>query len=332
MKQERIILDVDTGSDDAVAIVCAMLGKEYDLLGITTVGGNCELKNTTDNTLRVVDACGGGVSVHMGSELPLASTLVPWGIQGMTLPHYEKNNVFGSFHPDQLPLPDPVSNVQEPRAAVWLIKTLLAQPDHSVTLIPVGPETNIALAIRADDRILKKIKRVVLMGGSHDTYYPTQAAEFNIWADPEAAEILLTSGLDITMVSLDATSDVLLTEEQSQMIRAIGTVPAVFVADMIDQRLKASGNNAGAALHDPLALCAAAHPEVLTDVWDTSCHIDLGRGYAYGETVLGRNYMQIKGEDGMLHDLPKNVHYARKADRDYFFHWLYDILSSAANH
>ena len=328
MEREKIILDVDTGSDDAVAIVCAMLGEEYDLLGITTVGGNVDLEHTTDNTLRVVDACGGGVPVHMGSELPLASTLVPWGIQGMTLPHNEKNSAFSSFHPDQLPLPAAVSEPQEPRAAVWLIETLLAQPDHSVTLIPVGPETNIALAIRADDRILKKIKRVVLMGGSHDVYYPTQAAEFNIWADPEAAEILLTSGLDITMVSLDATANVLLSNEQSQMIRAIGTVPAVFVADMIDQRLRASGNNAGAALHDPLALCAAAHPEVLTDVWDTSCHIDLGRGYAYGETVLGRNYMQVKGEDGRLQNLPKNVHYARKADRDFFFRWLYGILSS----
>ena len=287
MEREKIILDVDTGSDDAVAIVCAMLGEEYDLLGITTVGGNVDLEHTTDNTLRVVDACGGGVPVHMGSELPLASTLVPWGIQGMTLPHNEKNNAFSSFHPEKLPLPEAVSKPQEPRAAVWLIETLLTQPDHSVTLIPVGPETNIALAIRTDDRILKKIKRVVLMGGSHDVYYPTQAAEFNIWSDPEAAEILLTSGLDITMVSLDATSNVLLTEEQSQMIRAIGTVPAIFTADMIDQRLRASGRNAGAALHDPLALCAAAHPEVLTDVWDTSCHIDLGRGYAYGETVLG---------------------------------------------
>ena len=71
---------------------------------------------------------------------------------------------------------------------------------------------------------------------------------------------------------------------------------------------------------------------MLTDVWDTNCHIDLGRGYAYGETVLGRNYMQVKGEDGMLHDLPNNVHYARKADREFFFRWLYDILASAANH
>ena len=328
MERETVILDVDTGSDDAVAIVCAMLGEEYDLLGITTVGGNVDLEHTTDNTLRVVDACGGGVPVHMGSELPLASTLVSWGIQGMTLPHNEKNNTFSSFHPDQLPLPAAVSKPQEPRAAVWLIETLLAQPDHSVTLIPVGPETNIALAIRADDRILKKIKRVVLMGGSHDVYYPTQAAEFNIWADPEAAEILLSSGLDITMVSLDATANVLLSAEQSEMIRAIGTVPAVFVADMIDQRLKASGNNAGAALHDPLALCAAVHPEVLTDVWDTSCHIDLGRGYAYGETVLGRNYMQVKDEDGILHGVAQNVHYTRKADRDFFFRWLYGILSS----
>ena len=338
MLKEKIILDVDTGSDDAVAIICALLCEEIDLLGITTVGGNVELKNTTENTLRVLELCEKTefVEVHMGSELPLASTLVPWGIQGMTLPHFEiAADSSIKVHPDLLPLPKSKGKIMEPRAAIWLIQKLLSMPDHSVTLVPVGPLTNIALAIRTDERILSKISKVVMMGGTHNTYAPTQGAEFNVWVDPEAAEILLTSGLDITMVSLDATSDAFLSHEQAERIRSIGSRPAVFVADMIDQRLLASrttlgktgGKIVGAALHDPLAVCAAVHPEVLTDIWHTSCHIDLGRGFAYGETVLGRNYMEIRDENGNLIDLPPNCKFARKADSGLFFDWLYGILN-----
>ena len=336
MEKEKIILDVDTGSDDAVALVCAMLSDEFDLLGITTVGGNSELKNTTDNTLRVVECCGkeDEIPVYMGTELPIASTLVPWGIQGMTLPHYEGGgDEFASIHPDHLPLPEPKLKPQNERAAIWLVEKLLSMPDRSVTLVPVGPQTNIALAIRADDRILKKIKRVVMMGGSHNVYYPTQGAEFNVWFDPEAVEIVLSSGLDVTMVSLDATSNAVLNRKQAAAIRAIGTKPAILVAQMIEQRLGAVDNSVeydskdvGAALHDPLALCAVTHPEVLTDVWDTSCHIDLGRGFAYGETVLGRNYQLIEGPDGTPQNLPVNCHYARAADSEFFYHWVYDIL------
>ena len=337
MEKEKIILDVDTGTDDAVAIVCALLSEEYEVLGITTVGGNVEVKNTTDNTLRVVECCGKDVKVYRGAELPLVSSLVPWGIQGLTLPRSEKTfDQEVRVHPQHLPLPEASIREEEQRAVPWLIETLLKEPDHSVTLVPVGPETNIALAIRSDERILPKIKRVVMMGGSHDHYAPTQGAEFNVWCDPEAVEIVLSSGLDVLMVSLDATNDAILNYEQAEKIRALGTKPAGFVADMIFQRLDASakvlqgseGQGVGAALHDPLALCALTHPEVLTDVWETSCHVDLGRGYAYGETVLGRNYWGREDENGVVVNMPKNCRYARRADSAFFFDWLYGILKA----
>ena len=337
MEKEKIILDVDTGSDDAAAIVCALLSDEVEVLGITTVTGNVEIKNSTDNTLRAVECCGkeNAVPVFRGAALPLASTLVPWGIQGKTLPRTEKEGDQRlKVHPDHLPLPETSLREEDKRAVTWLVETLLSMPDRSVTLVPVGPQTNIALAIRSDERILKKIKRVVMMGGSHDKYAPTQGAEFNVWVDPEAAEIVLSSGLDVTMVSLDATSTVSLGHEEAKAIRDIGTKPAILVADMIEQRLNASettmkrskGAVVGIALHDPLAVCAVTHPEVLTDVWDTSCHVDLGRGFAYGETVLGRNYETVTDENGEIISLPDNVHYARKADKDLFYKWIYGIL------
>lgn len=335
MEKEKIILDVDTGSDDAVAIICALLSDEFDVLGICTVSGNVNIDNATDNTLRVVDYLNSSVKVYKGASLPLASTLIPWGIQGLTLPHNEISlDDSKRIHPDHLPLPKPNITYEDKSAVIWLIETLLKQEDHSVTLVPVGPLTNIALAIRSDERILKKIKRIVLMGGSHDVYAPTQGAEFNIWVDPEAAEIVINSGLDVTMVSLDATSCICLDYNEAKRIRDINTRAAIFVADMIEQRLNAAkktmnkqaGQVVGIALHDPLAVCAIKHPEVLTDIWDTSCHIDLGRSYAYGETVLGRNYQSEINEKGEYVNLPNNIHYARKANKEIFFNWLYNLL------
>ncbi len=333
MEQEKkkLILDVDTGSDDAVAIVCALLSRECDVLGICTVGGNVELKNTTDNTLRTVECCGrGDVGVYMGSELPLVSTLVPWGLQALELPRREGTaDQDAAVHTDHLPLPPTALKPRPESAAVWLINTLLAQPDQSVTLVPVGPITNLALALRADARIAPKIREIVLMGGSHDIYAPTQAAEFNVWCDPEALEIVLQSGIKTTMVSLDATSHALLNREQAAQIRAVGTRPALLVAELIEHRLHASelmgsqkGASVGAALHDPLAVCAALHPEVLTDVEFTSCHVDLGRGYAYGETILSRNY-----KNGVV--MPPNCRYAKSADSEFFFGWLLSVLKGA---
>ncbi len=329
--KRKIILDVDTGSDDAIAIVCALLSKECDVLGICTVGGNVELKNTTDNTLRVVECCGRpDVGVYAGSALPLASTLIPWGLQAAELPRVEgKKNQDTAVHTDHLPLPATTLKARPECAAVWLISTLLAAEDNSVVLVPVGPITNLALALRADERIIPKISEIVLMGGTHDVYAPTQAAEFNVWCDPEALEIVLQSGIKTTMVSLDATSHALLNREQAAAVRAVGTPPALLVAELIEHRLHASealgavkGASVGAAIHDALAVCAVLHPEVLTDVDFTSCHVDLGRGYAYGETVLSRNY-----KNGVT--MPANCYYGRAADSDFFFNWMLSVLKDA---
>lgn len=333
MKKTKVILDVDTGSDDAIALCGAMLSDQLEVLGICTVGGNVELKNTTDNTLRVVECCDRpDVKVYQGAALPLSSTLEPWSLQAQVLPNLEEGRDRDQelvIHTDHLPLPPTSLTIQNQSACVWLIETLLAAEDGEITLVPVGPFTNIALAMRADPRIVPKIKEIVLMGGANRIYSPIQASEFNVWADPEALEIILQSGVKVTMVSLDATSYACLNWEQAQQIRAIGSKPAVLCADLIEHRLGVSakgGNSMGAgvaaALHDALAVCAVQHPEVLTEVEYISCHIDLGHGYAYGETVLGRNYKFM--------DMPKNCYFARAADSKLFFDWLYGTLKNAA--
>ena len=325
----KIILDVDTGSDDAIAIAAAVLRKELDVIGICTVGGNVEVKNTTDNTLRVLECCRrGDVPVYRGAALPLASTLEPWSLQSRELPRVEgRKDQETAVHTDHLPLPPTTLREQRDSAVVWLINTLLDSEDGEITLVPVGPITNIALAMRSDERIIPKIREIVMMGGSHDTYAPTQASEFNVWCDPEALEIVLQSGVRITMVSLDATSHACLDARQAEMLRSIGTPPADLTADLIEHRLKASaaegdkdGKGVGAALHDVLAVCSVIHPDVL-ETEEVSCHVDLGHGYAYGETVINRNYR--------FEQMPKNCLYARRADTDRFFNWLYGVLNDS---
>ncbi len=329
-EKKKVILDVDTGSDDAIALCAALLCEELDVLGICTVGGNVEVKNTTDNTLRVVECCGRPqVGVYRGAALPLASTLEPWSLQAQELPRKEDGrDQETAVHTDHLPLPPTTLHAQEKSACVFLIETLLAAQDGEITLVPVGPMTNIALAIRADERILPKIRQIVMMGGSHDVYPRTQASEFNVWADPEAVEIVLQSGVPVTMVSLDATSHACLDRHQAALLREIDSAPARLCAELVEHRLKASaaegdtdGTGVGAAIHDALAVCAVLHPEVLTETVQTSCHVDLGHGYAYGETVLGRNYK--------FSEMPKNCLYAKSADSGLFFDWLYGVLQSA---
>ncbi len=344
MEKEKIILDVDTGTDDAVAIIMAMLCQDFDLLGITTVNGNVELKLTTDNTLRVVDYCGMGdkVKVVQGCDLPLVSTLLPWTPQSTgIMTAYTKNDIRciprregmrtgAEMHGDHLPLPETTLKPIEKSAVIWLVETLLEAEDHSITLIPVGPLTNIAVAMRADPRITKKIKRIVLMGGGYLVNSRTPAAEFNIWADPEAAEIVLQSGCDITFVPLDATHSAYITTEQAEKIRAIGTKEAEFVASTILGRIKGYVNRDrdmsqydGAPIHDALAVCAVLHPEVLTEVIECNCHVDISGGYAYGQTILDRRELK-NGE-------PKNCKFALKADREMFFEWMENILKNSAD-
>ena len=297
---EKIILDVDTGTDDAIALCAALLSKDLDVLGICTVGGNVVLKNTTDNTLRVVTCCRrSDVPVHAGAPLPMVSTLQPWIAQAKSLPRKEgQRSQETAIHVDHLPLPETALKAQDTCACVYLIETLNKAADHSITLVPTGPMTNIALALRANPSIADKIKRIVMMGGTRSVYPDTQAAEFNVWCDPEALEIVLQSGIDLTMVSLDATSHACLNARQAQQIREIHSAPAELCAALIEHRLHASaahgdtkGTGVGAALHDALAVCALVHPEVLK-IEDVSCHVDLGHGFAYGETVLGRNYTE----------------------------------------
>jgi len=322
-EKRKIIVDCDTGSDDAIALILAMLDPEFELVGVTTVNGNHEVALCTDNSLKVVELCGkqDTVKVYRGCDLPLASTLMKFLPQAELMPIREGHNPY-PVHPDRLPLPAPVSKEGDINAVSWLVETLLAADDGEITLVPVGPLTNIGAAMRIDSRIIPKIREIVLMGGGHQRGNESAAGEFNIWADPEAAEILLQSGCKVTIVPLDATETAISTHEDAERLRALGTPPAVFCADLIDVRIgksRETEETGVTAINDALAVCAVLHPEVLKNVVHTNVHVDISRGFAYGYTIVDLR------DPGWWKEEP-NCYFALSADRQYFFDYMYRIL------
>ena len=329
MVKEKIIMDVDTGTDDAVALVMALLGEEYELLGISAVNGNVELRCTADNSQRVVECCGKeeSVKVYAGADMPLVCTLDPQSAQARyPLPiresYGEVDNMMHGFH---LPLPEAKHPYEKRSSIFWMAETLLQAGEKEISLVPTGPLTNIALLLRTVPEVIPHIKRVVLMGGGHFIANASSAAEFNIWADPEAAEILLQSGLDITFVPLDATHQALISAEEAEEIAAIGTAPAKLVSAVIKERIarysrrdRDMAEYGAAPVHDALALCALTHPEVLKDVRECDCHVDIGRGISYGRTVFDlRERVQPEAP---------NCRVALGADKDFFYQWILGIL------
>ncbi len=335
-------MDVDTGSDDAIALVMAMLDPAFELLGICTVNGNPEVGLATENTLKVIDICGkrDNVKVYRGCDLPLSATLTPWTPQSSGIRSLRTKGEFQTVpgrdemhsgnlgvHPKHVS--DPIPGVkEEPISAVQFYLDALSEAEnHSVTLISTGPLTNIAVAIRSDPGICNKIKEIIIMGGGNLVNNISPASEFNIWVDPEAAEIVLQSHCKITMVSLDATYKSYINADEVRMIQALGTAPAALVADLIKQRTTVYAETddeardlmiKGAPVRDALAVCAALHPEVLQDVLDCNVHVDIGGGYAYGQTVVDRRIRVVEEE--------QNCRFALGSDRDFFSQWIYSVL------
>lgn len=331
MDKKKVILDVDTGSDDAIAIMLAVLHPDLDVLAITTVNGNKPLPNTTENTLRVIDLLGAGerIPVYMGCADPMVAELTPERhAESRQAPQRaEVNGEIVEYHSEYLDmLPPSVTKVQKTRAVPYLIDTLMAS-EGDITLIPVGPLTNIAVAMRAEPRIKGKIKKIVIMGGGHNITNRTSAAEFNIWKDPEAAQIVLTSGCDVTLVPLDSTHAGDVTLEESRIIRNMGTPVAIAVADLLDQRIKAYDmfqpqRIAGSTPpHDALAVASVIDPDVLREVQFKRVDVDFGGGICDGRTMM----------DGRVYpDNPPNIHIALDCDRQRFVKLLTDTIRLSA--
>jgi len=311
----KVILDVDTGTDDAVALMVAALSPEIDLVGATTVNGNTAVHNCTENTLRVFDWIGlPQIPVHQGMTRPLAR------------PQMAQLNPAGRIHGDLLDLPPAsAARVRPGHAVDWLIDTFLAS-DGEITLVPVGPLTNIAFAIQREPRILAKIPEIVMMGGAHDHGNSTPSAEFNIWMDPEAARIVVNCGRPIRMISLDATHRALVSLDDCRSLRALGTPAAEVAARFVEKRIE--GYDAtqpmhrpnAAPVHDALAVCAVIDPAIVTTQF---IPVDVETG---GELCVGRTVCDFRFRSRQ----PANVHFAMDADEPKFVRMLVEILGRTA--
>ena len=296
MDKRKIILDVDTGSDDAVAIMTAILSDELELLGITTVHGNLPVEYTTDNTLRVVELMKADVPVFRGCGYPLVQDLLPG--RRVNADELKETCIIDgkvvAVHEKELPLPAPTIQAQEEHAVSWLLRTL-KQTKEKITLIPVGAMTNIATVLRLDPSVAENIEEIVCMGGGVNVHNRAFRSETNFYNDPEAAKIMLDSGVKVTIVTLDATHSSWFGYEEVDKLRTLHNKAADFAADMLYHRIY-SANLSGArkepksALHDVLAVCAVIDPTVLTDVRHESCDVDISGGIADGQLMTTMRY------------------------------------------
>lgn len=330
MDQQKVIMDVDTGSDDAVAIMTAILSPKIDLIGITTVAGNKEINFTTDNTLRVVEFMGAKVPVYRGCAKAMVCTLLHnrhgdyTGQTGVGQNKLDDQGRKIEYHTDCLPLPAPTIREQPEHAVFYLIDTLM-KSDGDIILVPTGPLTNIAMAMRIEPRICQKIKAIVFMGGGFKVFNATAASEFNIWADPEAAQIVVTSGVPTTMVPLDATHRANFTADDAKELRSWGIPAADLVATLVEERIIAYKAYQpqeileSAPIHDALALAYVIDPGVLKDVRLMRVDVDISGGFADGQTIC---------DTRAYPDQEPNVDVALDADRVRFVTLVKDLLKT----
>jgi pyrimidine-specific ribonucleoside hydrolase len=304
-----IILDCDPGHDDALAITLALARPELRLLGITTVGGNSPLANTTRNALRVLALLGRrDVPVAAGAERPL--------LRESRIP-VEFHGVSGL---DGADLPEPAAPPR-PEGALALTEALVAESDRPVTVVATGPLTNVALLLRARPRIAERVERICLMGGSLGEGNATPAAEFNVWQDPEAAAIVFGSGIPVSMMGLDVTHRALFLEADLARLEALGTRVAGVWVDLlrffaIFHRQRYGWD--GSPIHDAVAVAHLAVPGLVTteilrvDV-ETAGELTRGRTVADRERLLGR---------------PPNAEVGLDIDRERFVHLLVEAIAS----
>ena len=258
MTPRKIIIDTDPGQDDAVAILLALGSPdEIDLIGITAVAGNVPLALTEKNARIVCELANRtDIPVYAGADAPLSRKLV-------TAEH-----VHGKTGLDGPQMADPTMPLQAGHAVDFLIETLRSNPAKTITLCPIGPLTNIAMAFRKAPDVIERVQEIVLMGGAYfEVGNITPAAEFNIYVDPEAADIVFKSGVPIVVMPLDVTHKALTTAPRVQAFKDLNMNVGNMVAawtNFFERFDKEKYGSAGAPLHDPCTIAYLIKPDLFT--------------------------------------------------------------------
>lgn len=305
-----IILDCDPGHDDAMAILLALGNPNIDLIGVTTVGGNQSLEKVTYNaraTLEMAHAT--NIPVHAGCDRP------------MIRPLEVAAAVHGETGLDGVTLPKPTRPLDEGHAVNWIINTIMNSEPGTITLVPTGPLTNIAMAVRMEPRIVSRVKEVVLMGGGYHVGNWSAVAEFNIKVDPEAAHVVFNEDWPITMVGLDLTHQALCTPQVQAKIDAIGTPLSAFASCLMDFFRKAYQNNQDfidPPVHDP---CTVAYLIDHSVVQTRRCPLDVE---IKGDLTLGMTVADLRGPEPSASECHTQV--ATKLDFNKFWDLIIDAL------
>ena len=301
-----VLVDCDPGHDDAIALLLALASPELELLGVTTTYGNQTLEKTTANAIRVLELVDrGDVPVASGADRPLVRDLVVAA------------HVHGESGLDGPKLPPPAASPVSDDA-VGFIADRVRAAGRPVTLVSTGPLTNVARYLDAHGR--DGIERIVVMGGSIAEGNMTPAAEFNVWADPEAAQRVFASGLDVTMIGLDVTHKAILGPAVAERLRAAGRV-GVFVAELneyFSRYHRATYGWDGAPIHDAVAVAHVVRPR-LVETRLRNVEVELGSELNRGRTVV---------DLWQRTDRSPNVHVGVDVDRDAFFDLLVERIAS----
>ena len=302
MPARKIIIDTDPGQDDAVAILLALASPELDVLGITAVAGNVPLSLTQLNARKICELAGRPQTrVFAGASRPMVRPLVT------------AENVHGKTGLDGPVLPEPAMPLQDRHAVDFIVETLMAEEAGSVTLCPLGPLTNIGLALVREPRIAGRIGEIVLMGGGFfEGGNVTPAAEFNIHVDPHAADVVFRSGAPITMMPLDVTHKALTTATRVAAFRRLGTRVGTATAEMLDffERYdERKYGTDGGPLHDPCVIAYLLRPALFS-----GRHVNVVIETA-SELTMGMTVIDWWG----VTDRPRNAQVMREIDADGYF-------------
>jgi pyrimidine-specific ribonucleoside hydrolase len=277
-----VILDVDTGVDDALALLLAVRSLDLDVRAVTCVAGNADVDQVVRNTLVVLDAAGAGdVPVARGADRPLLE------------PPRHARQVHGADGMADLGLPD---SRRRPRdeSAVELLRATISRSAVPVTLVPLAPLTNIALLLRTHPEVADHIERIVFMGGSATIGNATAAAEFNIWHDPEAAAIVLGSDVPLTMYGLDVFYGVTIEEATATTLAASDEPGAKLAGHLLSHQVRRLGGAPG-TIGDAGAVAAVIAPDLIT----TARHpvrVELSGTWTRGQTVVDRRLVAGEGD------------------------------------
>ncbi|KVK44855.1 nucleoside hydrolase [Agrobacterium deltaense] len=305
-ERRKIIIDTDPGQDDAAAIMLAFASpEEIDILGLCAVAGNVPLKLTSRNIRIISELCGRtDIPVYEGAEKPLVR-------KPITAEH-----VHGSTGLDGPVLDEPTMEAQKQHAVDFIIETLMREPAGTVRLCTLGALTNVALALLKAPEIADRVKELVMMGGGFfEGGNITPAAEFNIYVDPQAADIVFRSGMPIVMMPLDVTHQLLTTKARVSRIRDIGTRPAIAMAEMLEffERfdIEKYGSDGG-PLHDPTVIAYLVKPELFQG---RECNVEIE---VHSELTMGMTVVDWWN----VTERPANARVMRNVDADGFFELL----------